>query len=149
MFYCIVIVGGGVGGLEFVICFGCILGKCGKVQVILVDVNFIYIWKFLLYEVVVGLFNFFEDELNYVVQVKWNYFEFQFGCMQGLDCVGKWVCLVVLVDENGVELVFECDIVYDILVIVVGSIINDFGIEGVVEYCIFFDICVQVECFYC
>lgn len=127
MLYCIVVVGGGVGGLELVIVLGNKVGRKWLVEVILVDVSMIYLWKFKLYEVVVGVFNVDLDELNYVVYVKCYYFCFIMGCMLGLDWDNKELVLV-LYYSNGEEVLLEWRLFYDILVIFIGSNINDFGI---------------------
>lgn len=65
----IVVVGGGVGGFEFVICLSKIFGKKKLVEVILVDCSCIYVWKFLLYEVVVGIINKVLDGVDYCMYV--------------------------------------------------------------------------------
>lgn len=72
----IVIVGGGVGGLEFVIYLGNKLGKKKKVEVFLIDCNVIYFWKLLLYEVVIGLLDDGIDVVSYCVYVINYYFYF-------------------------------------------------------------------------
>lgn len=72
----IIVVGGGVGGLELVIKLGCIFGCKGWVNVILVDCNLSYFWKFLLYEVVIGLLDEGVDVLSYCVYVKNYSFDF-------------------------------------------------------------------------
>lgn len=57
----------------------------------------------------------------------------------GVNCEKKEIVLELFLDENGEVLVVECYIVYDKLIFVIGSKLNDFGIKGVVEYCIFLD----------
>lgn len=44
-----------------------------------------------------------------------------------------------LKDEYGELLMLKCDLEYDILVLVIGLMFNDFNILGVKEYCIFLD----------
>lgn len=146
---CIVVVGGGVGGLEFVMWLGDKFGKCGVVQVILVDCNFIYIWKLLLYEVVVGSMDLNMYQFEYVVQVCWYGFEFQQGELKGFDCVVKFIIVFGCVDVDGIEVLFECVILYDMLVLFIGSVMYFFGVLGMVEYVIVLDIVWQVECFCC
>lgn len=144
----IVIVGGGVGGLEMVIQLGYKLGCKKKVKIMLVDCNYSYLWKLLLYEVVIGLFDEGVDVLSYLVYVCNYGFQFQLGFVIDIDCEVKIIIIVELCDEKGELLVLECKIVYDILVMVLGSIFNDFNILGVKENCIFFDNLYQVCCFY-
>lgn len=58
------IVGGGVVGFEFVVRFGVKYGWKWY-DIILVECNCMYIWKLLLYEVVIGLFDVNMDEVGY------------------------------------------------------------------------------------
>ena len=144
----IVIVGGGAGGLELATRLGRTLGKRGKARVTLVDANLTHIWKPLLHEVAAGSLNSSADELNYVAQAKWNYFEFQMGRMAGLDRANKCIRLEATRDEFGVELVPSRALNYDTLVIAVGSTTNDFGTPGAAEHCIFLDTREQAERFH-
>lgn len=149
--YWIIIVGGGVGGLELVMWFGDCYGVCGNcfvcVFVMFVDCNLMYIWKLLLYEVVVGSMDLFMQEFEYVVQVCWYGFEFQQGELIGFDCVVKCVMLLLINDSDGVELLLVCELEYDMFVIVIGSMIYFFGVQGVLENVIVFDMVGEVECF--
>lgn len=82
----IVVVGGGVGGFELVIWLSKILGKCKLVEIILVDCSCMYVWKFLFYEVVVGVINKVLDGVDYCMYVVQYYYQFQFGNMSYIDC---------------------------------------------------------------
>lgn len=145
----IVIVGGGAGGLELATSLGKTLGKRGTASITLVDANLTHIWKPLLHEVAAGSLNSSEDELNYVAQAKWNYFEFQLGRMSGLDRAAKQIQLSATLDpETGLELVPARSIGYDTLVIAVGSTTNDFGTQGAAEHCLFLDTRKQAERFH-
>lgn len=144
----IVIVGGGAGGLELATRLGRKLGKSGAARIILVDANLTHIWKPLLHEVAAGSLNSSEDELNYVAQAKWNYFEFQLGRMSGLDRASKSITLAPTLDDDGQVLMPERRISYDSLVIAVGSTTNDFGTAGAAEHCIFLDTRAQAERFH-
>lgn len=144
----IVIIGGGVGGFELVMSLGYKLGCSKKVEIVLVDCNYSYLWKFLFYEVVIGFLDDGVDVLSYLVYVCNYYFNFQLGLLMDINCEIKIVCLVEICDEYGDVLVIKCELFYDILVVVLGSMLNDFGILGVKDYCIFFDNLYQVYCFY-
>lgn len=144
----IVIVGGGVGGLELVIQLGRKLGCYKKVKIILVDCNYSYLWKLLLYEVVIGFLDEGVDVLSYLVYVCNYGFQFQLGLVVDINCEGKIIIFGELCNEKGELLVVECKLLYDMLVMVLGSILNDFNISGVKENCIFFDNLYQVCCFY-
>ncbi|MBD1551014.1 NAD(P)/FAD-dependent oxidoreductase [Pseudomonas typographi] len=144
----IVIVGGGAGGLELATRLGKTFGKKGTAHVTLVDANLTHIWKPLLHEVAAGSLNAHADELNYLAQAKWNHFEFQLGCMVGLDREAKTITLRATLDEQGAELVPQRTLAYDTLVIAVGSTTNDFGTQGAAEHCLFLDTRQQAERFH-
>lgn len=135
----IVVVGGGAGGLELATKLGRKLGKKGKAKITLVDANLTHIWKPLLHEVATGSLNNNENELNYVAQAKWNFFEFQIGKMCGINRETKQIELAATLDDKGKELVPSRHIYYDTLIIAVGSITNDFGTPGAKEHCLFLD----------
>lgn len=144
----ILIVGGGAGGLELATRLGKTLGKRGLAKIVLIDANLTHIWKPLLHEVAAGSLNSSADELNYVAQAKWNHFEFQLGCMIGLDRAHKQVHLAATLDEQGEPLTPERSLAYDSLVIAVGSTTNDFGTPGAAEHCLFLDTREQAERFH-
>ncbi|CAG9001185.1 MAG: NADH dehydrogenase [Candidatus Celerinatantimonas neptuna] len=134
----IVVVGGGAGGLELVTKLGRKLGRKKRANVTLVDRNRTHLWKPLLHEVAAGSLDSGLDALSYRSQAAYCGFDYQFGEMCGLDRDKKQVLLSPVI-ENGVELLSARCIDYDILVMAVGSISNDFGTEGVKEHCIFLD----------
>ena len=142
------IVGGGAGGLELATRLGRTLGKRGQAHITLVDANLTHIWKPLLHEVAAGSLNSSEDELNYVAQAKWNHFEFQLGCMSGLDRATRRITLAAAYDEDGELLTPERELAYDSLVLAVGSTTNDFGTPGAAEHCLFLDTREQAERFH-
>ncbi len=144
----IVIVGGGAGGLELATRLGRTLGKRRQAHITLVDANLTHIWKPLLHEVAAGSLNSSEDELNYVAQAKWNHFEFQLGCMSGLNRAAQRIVLAATYDEDGELLMPQRELSYDSLVIAVGSTTNDFGTPGAAEHCLFLDTREQAERFH-
>ena len=144
----IVIVGGGAGGLELATRLGRTLGKRRQAHITLVDANLTHIWKPLLHEVAAGSLNSSEDELNYVAQAKWNHFEFQLGCMTGLNRAAQRIALAATYDEDGELLMPQRELSYDSLVIAVGSTTNDFGTPGAAEHCLFLDTREQAERFH-
>lgn len=144
----IVIVGGGAGGLELATRLGRTLGRRGLARVILADADLTHLWKPLLHEVAAGSLNSTENELNYVAQAKWNYFEFQLGRMSGLDRERQAIQLAATLDEHGRELVPARELAYDTLVIAVGSTTHDFGTLGAAQHCLFLDTREQAERFH-
>lgn len=143
----IVVVGGGAGGLELVTHLGNTLGKAGRADITLIDATRTHIWKPLLHEVAAGTLDSHDDELDYLAQASSNHFRFVPGRMTGLDRGNKQVRLAPLLNARGEEVMPSRDYPYDILVIAVGSICNDFGITGVAEHCQFLDTTEQAEDF--
>lgn len=143
----IVVVGGGAGGLELATRLGRRLGKRGQAEVVLVDCGKTHVWKPLLHEVAAGTLDTHEDQLEYLAQANANHFRFILGRMHGLDRQTKTIRLSPIFDHAGAELVPERECRYDILVLAVGSVSNDFGIQGVAEHCLFLDTTAQAEQF--
>jgi NADH dehydrogenase len=143
----IVVVGGGAGGLELVAALGRRLGRRGKADVVLVDRNTSHIWKPLLHEVAAGALDSSLDEVGYRAHAYRFGYRYFHGEMQGLDRAQREVVLAPLVDEDGEVLMAEQRISYDILIMAVGSVSNDFGVPGVTEHCIFLDRRSQAERF--
>ncbi len=143
----IVIVGGGAGGLELATRLGNKLGKKKKARVTLLDLNRTHIWKPLLHEVAAGTFDSYENQVEYMAQAKQNYFEYRLGRMYKLDRSNKIVYVAPTHNKQGDEIIPERQFEYDTLVMAVGSVSNDFGIDGVREHCMFLDTNVEAESF--
>lgn len=135
----IVVVGGGAGGLELATKLGRKLGRKKKAQVTLVDRNRTHLWKPLLHEVAAGSMDAGIDALSYRSQSAKNGFNYQLGSMVNLDRENKQIELAPVVDEDGAELLPHRFVDYDILVMAIGSVSNDFGTKGVKDNCIFLD----------
>lgn len=135
----IVIVGGGAGGLELATRLGRKLGRKNKADITLVDRNHSHLWKPLLHEVATGSLDDGVDALNYLAHARNHHFNFQLGSLINLDREKKTLQLMQILDEQGNELVPERELNYDILVMALGSISNDFGTPGVRDHCIFLD----------
>ena len=134
----IVVVGGGAGGLELVRRLGAKFGR-KRHDIILVDKNLSHIWKPLLHEVAAGALDANPDEVGYRGHCyRWGYRFFQ-GSLEGIDRVAKTIRLAPVRDEDGSELIGSHTIRYDILVLAVGSVSNDFGVPGVKENCLYLD----------
>jgi NADH dehydrogenase len=143
----IVVVGGGAGGLELVTTLGKKLGRKGKAAITLVDRSRTHIWKPLLHEIAAGSMDIDDHELEYMAQSHWNGFKFRYGEMIGLNRSNRQVTLAATYDEEGREITPQRALVYDILVIAVGSVSNDFGTPGVREHAIMLDTKEQAERF--
>jgi NADH dehydrogenase len=143
----IVVVGGGAGGLELATTLGNKLGKKGKAAITLVDKSRTHIWKPLLHEIAAGSMDVDQHELEYMAQGHWHGFKFRYGELIGLNRANKQVILAATFDEEGREITPQRALVYDILVIAIGSVSNDFGTPGVKEHAIMLDTQVQEENF--
>lgn len=135
----IVIVGGGAGGMEIATKLGRKIGRKGPTKVTLVDRSSYHIWKPLLHEVATGALDTGTDALNYRSHAASHGYYFQQGSMTALDRDNKTISLSPINDANGRELLPSRQLKYDYLVIAVGSIANDFGVEGVKDNCVFLD----------
>jgi NADH:ubiquinone reductase (H+-translocating) len=135
----VVIIGGGAGGLELASRLGDKLGRRKRAHVTLIDSALTHLWKPLLHEVAAGTLNSYEDAIDYLAQAHWRSFHFHLGRFERLDRAQKHVYLAPTLSERGEVVTPERSIPYDILVIAVGSVTNDFGIPGVRENCAFLD----------
>lgn len=135
----IVIVGGGAGGLELATRLGDSLGRRKRALVILVDQSRTHLWKPLLHQVAAGSMDLNDHELDYLYQARWHHFRFHLGRMDGLDRDKKEIHLAPTVDDTGREVIPARSVVYDTLVLCVGSTTNDFGTPGAARYAISLD----------
>ncbi|TEW55191.1 NAD(P)/FAD-dependent oxidoreductase [Psychromonas sp. RZ22] len=135
----IVIVGGGAGGLELATKLGNKLGRKHKAHITLVDKNRTHLWKPLLHEVAAGSLDDGIDAVSYRVHATNHYFNFKLGAMRNIDRVKKTISLDALHDDDGTIILPESELEYDILVMALGSVSNDFNTKGVREHCIFLD----------
>jgi NADH dehydrogenase len=134
----IVVVGGGAGGLELVRRLGARFGRKHH-DIILVDRNPSHIWKPLLHEVAAGSLDANLDEVGYRGHCsRWGYRFFQ-GTLSGIDREERAIRIAPVLDDDGSELIAGHTIRYDYLVLAVGSISNDFGVNGVKNHAIYLD----------
>ena len=129
----IVIVGGGAGGLELVTRLGDTIGRRKRAHITLVEKARTHLWKPLLHAVAAGSMNPGEHERNYLAQAHWHHFRYRFGEMVGLDRDRREVRLAPVYDDEGRQITPAQVLPYDLLVIAVGSVTNDFGTPGVFE----------------
>ncbi len=143
----VVVVGGGAGGLELVTRLGDRYGGRGRAHVTLVDRGRTNLWKPLLHEVAAGSMNMHQHQLDYLAQARWHSFTFALGGLKGLDRKARQIAVDRVVDEDGVEILPERRIGYDMLVIAVGSESNDFNTPGVREHAFMLDTAWQAHLF--
>ncbi|WP_416305135.1 NAD(P)/FAD-dependent oxidoreductase [Neptunicella sp. SCSIO 80796] len=144
----IVIVGGGAGGFELVTKLSRYSGKHTGVEVVLVDKVRTHIWKPLMHEVAAGVINKSSDGVDYRMHASRHGYEFQQGTLTGINPTEKNITLDAYFDENGQLILPERQISYDILVLAIGSVSNDFGTPGVKEHSYFLDSLAQAERFH-
>ena len=135
----IVVVGGGAGGLELATELGNKLGRKGKAHITLVDKNRTHLWKPLLHEVAAGSLDHGIDSLSYRAHAKNHHFNFKLAALNDIDRDNKIIKLDKLVDDDGTEILPASELGYDILVMALGSVSNDFNTKGVSDHCIFLD----------
>jgi NADH:ubiquinone reductase (H+-translocating) len=133
----IVIVGGGAGGLVLASKLGDRLGRRGAARITLVDCALSHVWKPLLHEVAAGTLRSEADGLDYFAHARAHHYSFELGRMSGLDRAQKEIMLDPVADGSGLEAAPPRRLAYDTLVLAVGSTINDFGVPGVAEHCLY------------
>jgi len=143
----IVIVGGGSGGLKLATRLGRKYRRKADVEVTLVDDTLTHVWKPLLHEIAAGTLDLHEDECNYLAHARHHHFRFVWGRMQGLDKQSRRIQLAPLDDETNAVALPARELDYDVLVISVGGISDDFGISGVADYCYRLDSAPEAERF--
>ncbi|HEY7765769.1 MAG TPA: NAD(P)/FAD-dependent oxidoreductase [Aestuariivirgaceae bacterium] len=144
----IVIVGGGAGGIELATKLGNKLGKRGKATITLVDRSRTHLWKPLLHEVAAGSMDEDVHAIDFLAQAHWHGFRYRLGEMNGLDRTSKQINVAPFRDEEGREVTPPSSIGYDMLIIAVGSLSNDFGTPGVKEHAICLETPEKAELFH-
>jgi NADH dehydrogenase len=144
----IVVVGGGAAGLELATGLGDRLGKRRRAEITLVDRVRTHLWKPLLHEVAAGSMNLDQHALDYLAQAHWHHFRYRYGEMTGIDRSKREVRLAATFDRDGRQVTPPQSVPYDILVLAVGSVSNDFGTPGVKEHAIALDTPDQAERFH-
>jgi NADH dehydrogenase len=135
----IVIVGGGVAGLELATRLGRRLGARHKGRVILVDSAPTHFWKPLLHAVAAGTIDPADHMIDYARQAIDNHFTFVCGEVVQVDRAAR----TLIVRSRRYEMSDAPDahtvIGYDRLVLAYGSVTNFFGIPGAQEHCLALD----------
>jgi len=144
----IVVIGGGAGGLELVTRLGKSLGKKQLADITLIEATLTHIWKPLLHEVAAGSLNSHDDEISYLAHAHWHHYKFRLGKVDKIDREKRIVNTAPALDENGEEYIPGRNFPYDTLIIAVGSVTNDFVVEGVKEHCYFLDRRVDADKFH-
>lgn len=140
----IVIVGGGVAGIEV----ATVLGRRGRrarrlgrtyPSVTLVDADVAHVWKPMLHTIAAGTRDISQQQTPYLAQAREAGFAFRPGALQGLDRAAKEIHLAAIHAPDGRLVVPETRLGYDVLVLAIGSEANDFGTPGVKQHCLMID----------
>ncbi|MFA9461201.1 NAD(P)/FAD-dependent oxidoreductase [Thiohalorhabdus sp. Cl-TMA] len=135
----IVVVGGGAGGMELASQLGNKLKNSSHAAVTLVDGALTHLWKPLLHEVAAGTLDSQGDAVDFLALGAMHGYRFRMGRMNGLDRENQEIRLAPICNDDGWEVVPARRFRYDTLIISVGSVTNDLGLEGVREHCHFLD----------
>lgn len=143
----IVIVGGGVAGMEIATQLGHRLGKANKAHITLIDKDSSHIWKPILHKIAAGTNDLSQQQVSFVAHASQHHFTYSPGEMSSIDRTNKLIHLEAITMLDGSVSVAKRTIPYDILIMAVGSCANDFNIPGIADYCYFIDSRIQARSF--
>lgn len=131
----IVIVGGGAGGAELAVQ----LAKAGHANVRLIDRNETHVWKPRIHELAAGLRRGHVDELGYAgLAERWG-FAFERGTLHDIHPADQTITLAAARNDDGDTLVPERRLAYRALVLALGGVTPDLGVDGVLEHALMLD----------
>lgn len=130
----LVVVGGGVAGLDIASHLAGKVAGNRRIAVTLIDRESAYVWKPMLHTVAAGTSDAGAQETVYAAQARSRGFHYELGEAVGVDRKARLVTLAPLL-VAGEQIVGERTIPYDTLVLAVGSQANDFGTVGVAHHC--------------
>ena len=140
----IVICGGGAGGLPLATMLQSSAER-NNLAITLVDPDATHVWKPLLHEFASGSMDRGAHEIAYLALAAWRGFTFSQGPLEGIDREKREVLIGAAYDARGLEIAPPRRLPYDMLIIAVGGVTNDFGIPGVKENAFFLDSAAQAE----
>jgi NADH:ubiquinone reductase (H+-translocating) len=147
----LVVVGGGIAGLEIATAFGRRLqrqrGPGIRIEPTLVDRDWAHVWKPMLHTLAAGTRDIATQQTPFLAQARDAGFRFEPGELCGLDRARRLVRLAPTLSPDGQVVVPARQVAYDTLVIAVGSQANDFGTPGVAAHCWKIDSRLQADAF--
>lgn len=132
----IVVVGGGAGGLELVVSLSSVYKRHQEVKITLVDQSLTHVWKPLFHEVASGSLNNVYDKMSYLAIADKNHFHFELGRLKSIDRHNK---TILIHNPDEVDKPVELILSYDVLILSIGSVTNNFNTPGSKEYCYYLD----------
>lgn len=140
----IAIVGGGAGGAELAVR----LAKANRHDVLLIDQNPAHVWKPRLHELAGGSRRNEINEYSYAeLADRWG-FAFEQGELTDIDPTAKRLTLTGAGDSKDTDETNVRSIDYRILVLALGGVTPDMGIEGVLEHAFVLDRAPDAESLY-
>lgn len=148
----IVIVGGGVAGLEIASTLGRYWRRRRREEhqvpaVTLIDRDSAHVWKPMLHTIAAGTRDISQQQTAFLAQARTAGFAYQPGELCGLNRAAREVHIAALYAADGRLLVPERRLAYDTLIVAVGSQANDFGTPGVAQHCLTIDSRQQADAF--
>lgn len=131
----ILIVGGGAGGAELAVH----LARSGEKNLLLIDKRPTHVWKPRLHEMAAGARRGSVDELDYAGLAEHWGFAFEQGELADVRPESKRILLRSIEDGVGQTIVPEREIGYEALILAVGGVTPDMGIDGVLEHALMLD----------
>ncbi|WP_339648751.1 NAD(P)/FAD-dependent oxidoreductase [Halopseudomonas pelagia] len=133
----IVIVGGGIAGMEIATMIGRM--QSPQLRACLIDKDVAHIWKPMLHTIAAGTREASQEQTVYAAHARHVGYDFQLGEMEGLDRQRKEIHLTPITCPKGRPLVPGRIIRYDLLVLAVGNTANTFGTPGADKHCMMID----------
>lgn len=138
----IIVVGGGAGGLELVVSLGHVYRNRSEIQITLVDQSLTHVWKPLFHEVASGSLNNVYDKMGYLAIAKKNQFHFELGQLKQIDRKNKTILIHNPNEKNHHN---QLTLPYDILILAIGSVTNNFNTPGSDQFCYYLDVETQAK----
>ncbi len=130
----LVIVGGGVAGIDLATHLEGRKLDRGKLTVTLIDREGAHVWKPMLHTIAAGTANVYLQQTSYFAQAHRHGFRYEPGEVVAVERSGKSVTVAPLIIGDK-AIVPERQVPYDTLILAIGSVANDFGTPGVKENC--------------
>ncbi|MCH7344764.1 FAD-dependent oxidoreductase [Pelomonas sp. CA6] len=136
----VLIVGGGAGGLALAIRLARqYRHRPLSPELILADATLTHVWKPTLHEIAAGTAALEGPGTDFLMLARRHGFAFHLGRLERLDRARRQAWFAPLEDATGAEIAPRRTIVYDLLVLALGSVVNDFGTPGVGQHAIALD----------